>query len=64
MLLTPTSLIRPSGGFENGVGRFFADDRFENKSIRVQFIWSDIAAQSARRQQAFSEDGGLTWETN
>ena len=52
------------GGFENGIGSFFSDDRFQGRPIRVRFIWSDITAASARWQQAFSEDRGLTWETN
>lgn len=52
------------GGFRQGVGIFFADDRFEGKPILVRFIWSDISPNGARWQQAFSEDGGATWETN
>jgi hypothetical protein len=52
------------GGFYQGVGIFFADDRFEGKPIRVRFIWSDISQEGARWQQAFSADGGATWETN
>jgi hypothetical protein len=52
------------GGFESGVGTFFSDDQFENNPIRVRFIWSNIEAKSARWEQAFSENGGLTWETN
>jgi len=52
------------GGFRNGVGTFFADDRFKGKPIKVRFIWSDITSTKARWEQAFSEDGGATWETN
>jgi hypothetical protein len=52
------------GGFHNGVGTFFADDRFKGKAIKVRFIWSDITPTKARWQQAFSEDAGATWETN
>jgi hypothetical protein len=52
------------GAFTDGLGTFFANDRFQGKPIRVRFIWSDITATSARWQQAFSEDGGVTWETN
>jgi hypothetical protein len=52
------------GRFENGVGTFLGDDVFEGRPIRVRFIWSEIAPRSARWEQAFSADGGATWETN
>lgn len=52
------------GGFHNGVGTFFADDHFKDKPIKVRFVWSDISGTKARWEQAFSEDGGATWETN
>ena len=52
------------GTFKNGVGTFFSDDQFQGKPIRVRYIWSDITATSARWSQAFSQDGGVTWETN
>jgi hypothetical protein len=52
------------GHFENGVGTFYADDTLRGKPIRVRFVWSQITATSARWEQAFSPDGGKTWETN
>lgn len=52
------------GGFESGVGTFLGDDRLGDRPIRVRFLWSEITAVSARWQQAFSADGGATWETN
>ena len=52
------------GRFEYGVGTFLANDTFNGKPIVVRFIWSEITATSARWEQAFSPDGGVTWEVN
>jgi hypothetical protein len=52
------------GRFSSGRGEFFCDDTFDGKPIRVVHRWSDITATSARFEQAFSPDGGATWETN
>jgi hypothetical protein len=52
------------GGFENGVGTFTGDDTLRGQPIIVRFRWSEIGANSARWEQAFSPDGGATWEVN
>lgn len=51
------------GRFENA-GTFYADDTFNDRPIRVRYIWSRITPTSAHWEQAFSPDGGQTWETN
>ncbi|HLY55864.1 MAG TPA: DUF1579 domain-containing protein [Stellaceae bacterium] len=53
-----------AGSFRDGVGTFHADDTFEGKPIRVRFIRSRTRETAPRWEQAFSEDGGGTWETN
>lgn len=52
------------GGFANGVGIFQGNDTLRGQPIIVRFMWSEIAANSARWEQAFSPDGGATWEAN
>ncbi|HTU09868.1 MAG TPA: DUF1579 domain-containing protein [Allosphingosinicella sp.] len=52
------------GGFDDGIGRFFADDLYGGRPIRIRFLWSAITGTSAEWRQAFSLDGGATWETN
>ena len=52
------------GNFQNGVGTFTGDDTFNGKPIKVRFIWSRITPNSAHWEQAFSPDGGKTWESN
>lgn len=52
------------GAFKDGVGTFLSQDEFQGRPIKVHFIWSQITKTTARWEQAFSEDGGVTWETN
>lgn len=52
------------GRFQDGVGTFLADDTLAGRPIKVRFIWSHITPTSARWEQAFSPDGGETWEVN
>jgi hypothetical protein len=52
------------GSFTNGTGIFEGDDTFAGKPIRVRFTWSNTNSTTPRWEQAFSSDGGKTWETN
>jgi hypothetical protein len=52
------------GRFTGGDGLFYADDEWEGTPIRCRYLWTGITAGSARWEQAFSTDGGATWETN
>jgi hypothetical protein len=62
---SPHSVDPPvKGKFMNGVGTFYADDTLRGKPIRVRFTWSKITATTAQWEQAFSPDGGNTWEVN
>jgi hypothetical protein len=52
------------GVFVNGTGVFEGDDVHEGKPIRVRYTWSRMSTPTPRWEQAFSGDGGKTWETN
>ena len=52
------------GSFSDEVGVFEADDTFEGRPIRVRYTWSEVTTPTPHWEQAFSEDGGTTWETN
>jgi hypothetical protein len=68
------------GKFDGSVGTFQGADTFNGKPVIVRFIWTLSPAQSqtqwektlnpsgarvvAKWEQAFSADGGKTWETN
>jgi len=52
------------GEFKNGRGEFYDQEPFNGRMILVRNVWSDITANSCRFEQAFSDDGGKTWETN
>ncbi|WP_201373158.1 hypothetical protein [Ktedonobacter robiniae] len=54
------------GHFEQGVGLFYQviESPLDGKPVHSRFIWDQITEESARWQQAFSFDGGQTWDTN
>jgi hypothetical protein len=52
------------GDFRNGRGEFYGQDTLNGRAILDRFVISDITANSCHFEQAFSEDGGKTWEAN
>ena len=52
------------GSFSGDVGVFEGDDSFGGRPIRVRYTWSGVTTPTPQWEQAFSEDGGKTWETN
>jgi hypothetical protein len=58
--LSPPSI----GEFKNGRGEFFNQETLNGRAIFVRFVISDITPNSCRFEQAFSDDGGKTWEVN
>lgn len=52
------------GRFEGGRGEFYSQELFEGRHIFNRFIWTAGSRDACRWEQAFSADGGRTWETN
>ena len=52
------------GAFRSGRGEFYSHERYGDRTVLVRFVISDIKADSVRFEQAFSIDGGRSWETN
>ncbi|MGA7930159.1 MAG: hypothetical protein WCA20_29720 [Candidatus Sulfotelmatobacter sp.] len=52
------------GEFTDRRGEFFDQEPFKGRAILVRWAWSDITVDSRRFEQAFSDDGGKTWEVN
>jgi hypothetical protein len=59
--LEPTPMV---GQFNNGRGEFYNQQMYEGRAIYARFVWSDVTTNSPHFEQAFSVDGGKTWETN
>jgi hypothetical protein len=59
-VLTPA----PVGSFHKGCGEFYGQDSWNGRAILVRFVISDVTPNSARFEQAYSADGGKSWEVN
>jgi hypothetical protein len=52
------------GNFEGPQGEFYSQEIFDGRHIFNRFIWTTMSRDTCRWEQAFSADGGRTWETN
>jgi hypothetical protein len=59
-VLTPA----PIGAFRDGCGEFYVADTWNDRAILVRFVIIVLTRDSARFEQAFSIDGGKSWELN
>jgi hypothetical protein len=53
-----------TGGFDGKRGIFHAADTFKGRPVLVRFVIDVVDADTCRFEQAFSADGGATWEIN
>jgi hypothetical protein len=59
MLTQPTI-----GEFKNGRGEFYDQEPINGRAVLVRFVISQVSPDSCHFEQAFSADGGKTWEIN
>jgi hypothetical protein len=52
------------GDFKHGRGEFMDQETFNGRAVLVRFVISNITPDSCHFEQAFSDDGGKTWEVN
>ena len=52
------------GRFKNGRGDFYDQETYNGRTILLRFSVSDISSTSCHFEQAFSPDGGKSWEVN
>lgn len=59
------TLLSPvRGGFDGDRGEFYGTDVEGETRVLARFLWSGRVTGTPRWEQAFSTDGGRTWETN
>ena len=52
------------GSFTGDGGLFEGTDTLDGRPILIRYLWSGVTTATPRWEQAFSDDGGVTWETN
>jgi hypothetical protein len=52
------------GEFKDGRGEFYNQETYNGRAILVRFVITKLSTGSYRFEQAFSDDGGKTWEAN
>jgi hypothetical protein len=63
--VTSGTLTQPTiGEFRNGRGEFYDQEPINGRAVFVRFVISQISPDSCHFEQAFSADGGKTWEIN
>ncbi|WP_423603011.1 hypothetical protein [Sphingomonas sp. MS122] len=61
----PSRIGQPlRGRFVDGIGTYLSDDVHEGRPVKTRVTWSRITGKTARWEQAFSADGGQSWEVN
>ena len=52
------------GQFDGDHGEFYASDLYQGRAILIRYFWQKVSPTATHFEQAFSADGGKTWEVN
>jgi hypothetical protein len=52
------------GQFDGKRGEFYASDIYQGRQVYIRFVWQNLGPTRTHFEQAFSADGGKTWEVN
>ena len=52
------------GQFTDGRGEFYNQQMYQGRAVYARFTWTGVTSNTPHFEQAFSIDGGKTWETN
>ena len=52
------------GQFDGNRGEFYASDIYQGRQVYIRFVWQNLGPTRTHFEQAFSADGGKTWEVN
>jgi len=62
---SPTKIeVHGIGTFADRIGTFLSEDVWEGRRVKVRGIFTPLTPTSMQWEQAYSADGGATWETN
>jgi hypothetical protein len=59
-----TMSVPAIGEFRNGRGEFFDQEPINGRMLLVRSTWTVLSPDACHFEQAFSQDGGKTWELN
>jgi hypothetical protein len=51
------------GQFDKKRGEFYAQDTIQGRATYIRYVWQNLSTNTTHFEQAFSADGGKTWET-
>jgi len=52
------------GEFKDGRGEFYDQELWKGRSVLVRFLWTNMTTGTPHFEQAYSDDGGKSWEVN